>query len=126
MSLPLWSANGLETRWHQSSDGQKAFEYRQDVEAILDENKARQNHSEGWSPERLFKHVAHIPTVVLYAWMKQDGVNFFSLKGEEQDAWLKRKINDPDWKFVQASKPGPAYLRPSKGRTFTAAQAAIR
>lgn len=120
-SVPLWRSGAVEVRPGGVENGRVALEYRQDVGPILDENKARQAHSSGWSAERLLKHVAHIPSVVLYVWMAEDGVDFFRLKGDEQTAWLMRKINDPDWQLVRASKPLQPYQKAPLGLTFSAA-----
>lgn len=117
MSRPLWSSFGAERLFHSGPGGEYAIEYRQDVQPILDENKARQNYSDGWSPGRHFKHVAHIPDSVLMEWMKQDGVNMFAMQGDECDKWIMRRIRDADYKAVRACKEMSAYRQPVEGKT---------
>jgi hypothetical protein len=90
-------------RPHFHSDGSWAWERWQDVEPILERNKARQNapqHNE------TFRHVAEIPNIFLEQWLNEEyrkgnvGLRLFT---PEFDALIKRKLRDPDWRWLKAT-----------------------
>lgn len=70
----------------------------QDVEPVLDLNKAQQAAGEGASKDGVFWHVGRIPTVVLENWAKEAGVGVFDDEFEEV---LFRKLNDPDFRSLR-------------------------
>ena len=95
----------VETRWHDDeSAGQFTIERVQDVEPILDNNKRLLNDgTNGYSKTKDLKRVASIPLVVIEQWMKKDGVNFLSLSGPERQKYLRKKLNDPDNRWLRTS-----------------------
>jgi len=95
----------VQTRWHDDeSAGQFTIERVQDVEPILDNNKRLLNDgTNGYSKTKDLKRVASIPLVVIEQWMKKDGVNFLSLSGPERQKYLRKKLNDPDNRWLRTS-----------------------
>ncbi len=95
----------VQTRWHDDeSAGQVTVERVQDVEPILDNNKRLLNDgTNGYSESKDLKRVASIPLVVIEQWMKKDGVNFLSLSGPERQKYLRKKLNDPDNRWLRTS-----------------------
>lgn len=76
----------------------------QDVEPILEHNKALQNEpdykkggiKQGW------QHVAHIPDIVILEWLKE-GIDVMN-----KDHWpaVKRKLADPGWRYLRTTLGG--------------------
>ena len=93
----------VTTRAVVDEDGDRLTVVReQDVEAILDHNKALQNDgSNGYGATRDMRKVASIPLVVVEQWIKEDGVNLLHLSGPEKNAYLRKKLNDPDNRFFK-------------------------
>ena len=77
------------------------FERWQDVEDIIENNKALQNtpQKSDWG-----RHVASIPNVILERWLNEEldrgnvGLRLFS---KEFDEIIARKLKDPDWKWLR-------------------------
>ena len=100
------SGGGVTTTFHYDPDGDKTIiETSQDVEPILEQNRRAQSLNDGYSPSRELKRVASIPLVVVQKWMQDDGVNFLALGKQEKRAYLRRKLNDPEWQYLRTS-PG--------------------
>lgn len=75
----------------------------QDVEPILERNKALQNEDDGgWSPSRDLRRAASIPDVVILKWRRELGVDVFN-----RNHWpaVKRLLNDPEWRWLRTA-PG--------------------
>lgn len=82
----------LITRWQYDEPHGVGVVHRiQDVEPILEANKALYNSGDGYSPSRELRRVATIPAIVVEQWMKE-GVNIFdkNCRGE-----IRRRLNDP-------------------------------
>ena len=75
----------------------------QDVEPILENNKALQTFNDGYSPSRDLKRIASIPLVIAQRWMKEDGINWMTLPKHEKAKYLRRKLNDPEYSFLRTS-----------------------
>lgn len=89
---------------HDEQDDKMFIKRTQDVQPILDRNKELANDgTKGFSKSGDMRRVASIPLVVIEQWMKTDGINFLSLKGPERTAYLRRKLNDPDNRFLKTS-----------------------
>jgi len=87
----------IQTRFHSGNDDKFTIERVQDVEPILSNNKARQNDgTDGYSKSRDLKQIASIPLVVAEQWIKEDGVNWLQLTGQEREKYIRRKLADPD------------------------------
>lgn len=75
----------------------------QDVEPILEANKTAQTLNDGYSPSRDLKRIASIPLVIAQQWMKEDGINWMSLPKDEKAKYLRKKLNDPEYRFLRTS-----------------------
>jgi hypothetical protein len=90
------------TRVHlDRSDGVVHVERIQDVEPILERNKALQSipQRSDWG-----RHIASIPNVILERWIHEEGVNYLALPGEEFARLIRRKLKDPDWRHLRTDK----------------------
>lgn len=84
-----------------ASEGTVTFQRVQDVEAILENNKRLQNEAQGRA--ETFHHVGTIPNIILERWMKEDGVNYLALSGEEFGKLVFKKLRDPDWAWLRTT-----------------------
>jgi hypothetical protein len=90
------------TRWqYDAPSGQTLVKRIQDVEPILEHNKALQTLNDGYSPSRDLRRVASIPNVVVEQWMRE-GVNIFD---KNCAAEVRRRLNDPTNLFLRTA-PG--------------------
>lgn len=86
------------------SEGKAYLEKVQDVEPILERNKALQNH-DGLLPmeqgEGEFRRVGTIPNVVTEKWKNELGVDVFN-----PAHWPKVRalLNDPEWRYLRSSE----------------------
>lgn len=84
-------------------DGDKFVVRRQqDVEDIVEANKVLQvlPQKRGAS----FRHIGSIPNVILERWINEDGVNYLALPKDEFARLIKRKLSDPDWKWLRTGE----------------------
>ena len=86
-----------------ATEGKVHFRRVQDVEPILERNKALQADEQrsDWG-----RHIASIPAVILEKWINDDGVNYLSLPKDEFARLVKRKLRDPDWAWLRATGKG--------------------
>ncbi len=95
--------SGTITRLHLDR-GERSIvaETVQDVEPILERNKALQNAG----PQRSDwgRHIATIPNVVLVKWLNEDGANVWRMSSDEFGKFIRRKLDDPDWRHLRTDK----------------------
>lgn len=94
----------VSRHYSEPSERKYIFERIQDVEPILELNKARQTtpQSGDWG-----RHVGSIPLVIIERWLHEEWERGnVSLKpwGKEMDALIARKLRDPDWRWLRADK----------------------
>ena len=93
----------ISGRWH--ADGNNLVRERiQDVEPILDRNKALQNAPQSKS-ELMGHHIASIPLVIVEKWINEDNFNVLDTAKHGKQAitqFLRRKLSDPDWRYLRA------------------------
>ncbi len=83
------------------SDGDKLIVNRvQDVEPILERNKALMTHDDGYSEARDVRRAASIPNVIVEQWMKE-GVNIFD---KDCAAEVRRRLNSSEWAFLRTAE----------------------
>jgi hypothetical protein len=90
------------TRAHLDRGERKIhFARVQDVEPILERNKALQGvpQTSDWG-----RHIASIPNVILEKWMNEEGVNYLALPADEFARLLRRKLDDPAWRWLRTDK----------------------
>ena len=76
----------------------------QDVEPVLERNQnlRAEPQTSDWG-----RHVATIPNVILLKWLNEahargnTGLRMFT---KEFDALVKRKLEDPDWKYLRTDR----------------------
>jgi hypothetical protein len=74
------------------NSNQVVVERTQDVEPILDYNKAMRNHElTGRHKSEVMNHVARIPLVVVEKWRNEGVIDWFN----STDAERRRVLNDP-------------------------------
>jgi hypothetical protein len=89
-------------RIHLDSDGDRVtIEHVQDVEPILAHNKALRGEPQksDWG-----RHIASIPNVILVRWMNEEGADVLKMSGEEFGAFIRKKLNDPDWCHLRVDR----------------------
>jgi len=93
---------GTEVRFHLDSNGEDlTVQHTQDVEAIIERNKALQAMAQksDWG-----RHVASIPNVILMRWLDEEaakGNTTIRLFTPEFDELVDRKLKDPEWKYLR-------------------------
>lgn len=96
----------VATRIHLDSNGQDlAVEHVQDVEPILERNKALRTEEQrsDWGRE-----IAEIPNVILIRWLDEEyarGNTTLRMFTPEFDAIMKKKLYDPDWAYLRTDRP---------------------
>jgi hypothetical protein len=88
-------------RWDGKSDRYEIF-YQQDVEDLIEVNKAAANHNDGYSASRGIRRAASIPAGVRNKWLVEEGWDAF-----DPANWptLKRKLNSSEWQYLR-NAPG--------------------
>lgn len=73
----------------------------QDVEDIIEDNKRLQKEAQrsDWG-----RHIGRIPNNILNQWIHDEGVNYLALPGDEFLRLIRRKLNDPDWRWLRTDK----------------------
>lgn len=80
-----------------SSERLIVVERLQDVEDIIERNKQLQGEEQTGD----MRLIASIPAIIIERWMKEDGVNYLALPNDEFARLIKRKINDPDYRWLR-------------------------
>ena len=96
------SGTDVLVRPHFDANGQTlTIEHWQDVEDVIESNKALQGETQrsDWG-----RHIASIPNVILVRWMNEDGVNPLGMSSEEWGQYIRRKLDDPDWRHLRVDK----------------------
>jgi hypothetical protein len=87
---------------HDDLHKKTTFAQFQDFTPYFEDNKKQQTRDDGFSPSRDFRRVASIPNVLLLKWLREAGISprDYFLKPKAYSHWLRRKIYDPDNRFV--------------------------
>lgn len=98
--------DGVLVRPHFDSNGKDlAIEHVQDVEPILEFNKALRGEDQrsDWG-----RHVASIPNVIYVRWLNEAhaaGNTSLRLFTPEFDEIVQKKLQDPEWAYLRTDKP---------------------
>lgn len=76
----------------------------QDVNPVLERNKKLQNEGKHRTKDKSFQLAASIPTNIAHQWMIDDGVNWMALSKDEKTKYLRRKLNDPQYRYLRVSE----------------------
>lgn len=82
--------------------GEGVFIYEQDAEPVVEANKQLQNDGTGgWDHKKEFRHAAHIPALVWYKWLTEEGINIFN-----KDHWqaVLRKLDSSDYAHLRTAQ----------------------
>ena len=86
--------------WYDSVTDETTISYEQDVEPVLELNKAVQGIDDfsKWGIQNNWWHVASVPLILVTKWMREDGINVF-----QKDHWpkVKRKLMDPEYRYLR-------------------------
>ena len=87
---------GITKLFHRLHDGDWVYQTIQDVEPILEANKAEQNS--GVKPSGTMRKVASIPLVLIVEWEKKYGLNFYN-----KDHWpgIKALLNSNEYRHLR-------------------------
>ena len=94
--------SGITEIFHPGGDGKWGIESIQDVEPILDANKALYTANDGYSPSRELRRAASIPNIVILQWREKYGVDIHN-----SDHWqaVKRLLNSSEYAYLRTA-PG--------------------
>ncbi len=98
------SGSDVLIRAHLDANGKDiAVEHWQDVEGILERNKALRAEPQrsDWG-----RHVATIPNVIIMRWMDEawERGHHVMPMTKEFDEVIARKLKDPEWKYLRTDK----------------------
>lgn len=96
--------NGITSVHHGIQDGKRVIEMIQDASKILDQNKRLANEGKGYSPSKDLQRIASIPNIVTLKWLHEDGVYWPKLPKLEATKYLRKKLNDPQWRYLRTSE----------------------
>lgn len=95
----------IETRLHLDRTEKLIIaETIQDVEPILEHNKALRSMDQ---PSDWGRHIASIPNVIITKWLNEawaEGNTQLRPFSPEFDLIVKKKLQDPDWKYLRTDK----------------------
>ena len=95
---------GLREYHHYDAGADRTIiETVQDVEPILERNKALQNDDAGgWSPTRDLRRAATIPDIIILKWRNEEGIDVY-----DPNHWpaVKLKLNSSEYRWLRTA-PG--------------------
>lgn len=94
--------------WEDDGAGGGLIHSVQDLEPVLEANKAMALANDGYSPDRTLRRVAHIPAILRQHWQETEGWDAWrpDLYGDR----LVRKLNDPDWRHLRTAEGRVAFV----------------
>lgn len=98
----LNNRHGIKTGFQWNNDGTYTIATVQDVEPFLDANKAMAPINGKKTRGKDMFHVAQIPVVVQYEWLKRYGIR--SVFDEEYEPLIKRLLNSSEWRYLRTSE----------------------
>jgi hypothetical protein len=79
---------------------------QQDVEPALERNRRLRQETDGMSDGGTMYHIGSIPWNVITIWNKLDGVDFMQMPAKDQEKYMMRKLQDPDWAYLRTTDRG--------------------
>lgn len=107
-----WTPTALDGVYQRfaGGEGDKFYaEKVQDVEPILERNKALRDHDDGWNESRDGRRLGSVPYIVIMQWLKEgfDPLGLVSGGGMNDPAnvtELKRRLNSSDYQKLRTSE----------------------
>lgn len=110
MAAPFFvSSAGVRHYWRDNPDGSVSIDSFQDVDAVLDRNKAMANENDGYTPSRDLRRVASIPLLLVQKWRDEEGWDAFDPACADR---LARKLNSSEFLYLRTA---PGHLGVSNG-----------
>ena len=92
---------GMKTVYEDLGGDNFALHYEQDVEPILDMNKAKANEGRDYyAASNDIWRVASVPASVQLKWLIEEGIDCFNPEHWDR---VKKKLNDPDWRHLKTA-----------------------
>jgi|TARA_R100000687_G_scaffold60469_1_gene48816 hypothetical protein len=86
---------------HDDTDNQSYIVKSQDVEGIIESNKAQNADGDGyWKGERSARHFAEVPFNIIDKWCKEDGITpltYRRMNKYEMDKFIRKKLRNSDY-----------------------------
>ena len=99
------NALGVTRRFYGDDDGNITVEAIQDLEPLIEHNKALQLHNGKTITSEYANPIATIPPIFVLKWLKEEGWYVYDAdKDEGVDKKLKQKLNDPEWRWLRSSE----------------------
>lgn len=96
---------GVTRRFYSDDDGNITVETSQDLEPLIERNKKMANENGKAITSEYANPIASIPPIFIVKWLNEEGWNVFDAERDpDVDKKLKRKLNDPDWRFLRTSE----------------------
>ena len=91
----------LKTFEYDATEDRGIIHSAQDCTAILDANKRDQSDPVLASDGALLFPIARIPREIFNRWCIEERKNLWALPKRELNAYIRRKLNDTDWRFLK-------------------------
>ena len=103
MSDSYWytNAQGIRKYWIENGDGSVTVRREQDVDGILDLNKAQANTNDGYSGSREMRRVAQIPLILIQKWKEEEGWDAFNPDHAHK---LAEKLNSNEYMWLRTAE----------------------
>ena len=99
------NALGVTRRYYGDDDGNITVEAEQDLEPLLDRNKAIQVENGKKITSDYSNPIATIPPIFITKWLNEEGWFVYDAdKCPDAEKKFKRKLNDPDWRWLRTSE----------------------
>lgn len=90
-----------DTKFHGQGDGSVIIQHKQDVGAVLKENKEMRDHH-GGNIEDDMKLAARVPMVLLEKWRNEENLDYHMIgRCPEMTARFWKKLQDPSWRNLR-------------------------
>lgn len=94
---------GITRYWRDDGDGNATLATCQDVSDILEGNKAKAAHNDGYTKSRDMARIASIPLTIIYKWMTEEGWDPFSSDPDCQKK-LAQKLDSNEYRYLRTSE----------------------
>ena len=92
---------GIRRYWEDDGEGGGTIVSVQEIDPILDNNKAMSTHNDGYTPSRELRRVASIPLVLVHKWLTEEGWNALDPNYADK---LKEKLNSSEYLYLRTAE----------------------
>jgi hypothetical protein len=107
MSNDILSTDIINKAFYDAGERKFTFVRTQDVEPILDQNKAFRSMEQ---TSDTFRHTAQVPMVLIEQWLQEEwrkGNTTIKFGSEECDLLIYAKLQDPDYAYLRTDMKSP-------------------